>query len=126
MIQEDIQHKVLTHFVWKPDIELYGTFEDWRSHEDTVNKGQVFYDDCDGFAMTCAKMLLHAGVKPEEIMLAFCQTETNEAHLVCISEGFVLDNRSRSVWKMEEVPYNWVSGMKLSEPGIWRMFLEKE
>jgi len=120
-VSETVHWKVLTHFVYVPDKELHPDyFDHWMSHADAVEKGDVFRDDCDGFAMTCSEMLLLAGEDPAKIKLVMCKTEINESHLVCSHDGWILDNRQRHVRRWESMPYQWISSMRMSEPGTWK------
>lgn len=120
-IAEMTHFEALTHFVYVPDKVLHPDyFDHWQSHADAVARGEIFRDDCDGFAMTCAEMLLNAGEDKSKINLAMCLTETGEGHLVCVFDGWILDNRQRHVKRWDVLPYQWISSMKMSEPGIWR------
>jgi predicted transglutaminase-like cysteine proteinase len=120
-LAERIHYDVLTHFVYVPDVEYHPDyFDHWESHADEVEQGLVFHDDCDGFAMTCAELLARAGVDKSKVRLSFCQVETGEGHLVCVCDGWVLDNRHRYIKRWETLPYEWISSMKMSETGVWR------
>ena len=116
-----VHWNTLTHFVYVPDkVQHPDRFDHWASHADAVEAGEIFHDDCDGFAMTCAELLVRAGVDKSKVRLAMCYTETGEGHLVCICDTWMLDNRQRQIKQWDRVPYEWVSSMKMSEPGIWR------
>jgi predicted transglutaminase-like cysteine proteinase len=120
-IAETTHYKALTHFVYTPDKQLHPDyFDHWQSHADEVEQGLIFRDDCDGFAMTCAELLTRAGVDRSKVRLAFCRVETGEGHLVCVCDGWVLDNRQRKIKRWESLPYEWISSMRMDEPGTWR------
>lgn len=106
-------------FVWKADEDVYGTPEHWTSHADAVEREEIFFDDCDGFAMTCVELLLREGINPEDMRLVTCWTETNEYHAVAIVHGWLLDNRMRRMYPWPAVPYKWHKSMKMSAPGLW-------
>jgi len=112
--------KVRNHFIYVPDMEQFKQPEHWKSHADEVESGQVFKDDCDGFALTAAELLIRNGVGIDKIRISACKTETGEGHLVCIADGWLIDNRQRDIWPWNSVPYKWVSCMRLDEPGTWR------
>ena len=112
--------QVRSLFIWQCDRVTFGVPEDWRSHADQVERGEVFFDDCDGFALTCAELLTRRGIPREFIRLAFCRTETGEGHLVCIANELTLDNRQRHTWHWTHLPYEWISSMRMDEIGTWR------
>ena len=113
---------VRENFIYTPDREQFQLRDHWTSHADEI--GKPWKDDCDGFAITCAELLLKAGYAKDRVSLILCKTETGGGHLVCgvIDNGdtFILDNRQRRVWSWSLIKYTWVSQMKLSEPGTWR------
>jgi predicted transglutaminase-like cysteine proteinase len=120
-IAEKTHWDVLTHFVYVPDkIQHPDYFDHWASHADAVEAGEIFRDDCDGFALTCAELLVRSGQDKETVRIAMCKTETNEGHLVCVCNEWVLDNRQRFIKRWSTLPYEWISSMKMSEPGTWR------
>ena len=120
-VYENVFYRVKNLFIWTSDKESHPTyFDHWASHADAVERGDVFRDDCDGFAMTCADLLAREGIDKSLIRLAMCRTETGEGHLVCIVDGYLLDNRQRTIWNWNEVPYTWESSMRMDEPGVWR------
>jgi predicted transglutaminase-like cysteine proteinase len=117
---QEVFDKVRNLFIYIPDQEQFNIPDDWRSHADEVDNNQVFRDDCDGFAMTCAEVLVRNGINKDLVKLVYCLTETEDGHLVCVVDNKLLDNRQRCLWNWNEVPYTWVSSMKMSDPGIWR------
>jgi predicted transglutaminase-like cysteine proteinase len=114
-------HKLVKeHFIWKSDMEIHGVPEHWKSYADEVEQGQVFYDDCDSHSLSCAELLIRQGADPTKVRIAFCYTETGGGHLVCIADGWVLDNRQRDIIRWDKLPYEWVKSMRMDEPGTWR------
>lgn len=113
--------QVRSLFIYLPDKEQFpDKFDDWQSYAKQIEAGSVFKDDCDGFALTCAELLVKRLFPAELIRIAMCKTETGEGHLVCIADGFLLDNRQRDIWTWGQVPYEWISSMIMSDPGVWR------
>lgn len=113
--------QVRSLFIYLPDAEQFPEkWDDWRSYANQVELGQVFKDGCDGFAMTCAELLIRRLIPSELVRIVTCKTETNEGHLVCIVDGYLLDNRQRNIWPWNQVPYTWQSSMEMDKPGIWR------
>jgi len=117
-----------THFLFHyvHDDKNYQMTEHWTSHADDVNKGRQFEDDCDGFALTCAELLIEAGVPKDQIKAIICTTETGEGHLVCgLDYGdntYILENRYRFVYNWKEatrIGYKWHYYMSFDEPGVW-------
>ena len=120
-IYEEIFYKVMRHFVWVSDKELHPTYWDhWDSYADEIERGETVKGDCDNFAMTCAELLVRAGIDKHLIRLAACQLWSGENHLVCIAAGWCLDNTQRGVWAWNTMPYTWISSMRMDEPGVWR------
>ena len=122
--------KVLSRFHYTSDKKNYDKMEDWRSHAKEVNEGKEFKDDCDGFALTCAELILTGGVDRSRVKIIICKTETGEQHLVCgvdIDDDpdfgkttYICDNRQGTVKAWSEMHgYEWQYFMKMSEPGQW-------
>ncbi|MNE56540.1 hypothetical protein D3C80_1514520 [compost metagenome] len=88
------------------DRELHGVAEHW----DVTLVG-----DCDSFALFCRQALKARGIASD---LVLCLTETDEGHLVCSVDGYILDNRYRWVQSRDSLDYTWIS---LGQPdGTWR------
>jgi predicted transglutaminase-like cysteine proteinase len=122
---ENVFGDVRRDFIYTPDSEQFKMREDWRIHVDEVEAGQVWRDDCDGFACTSAELLIKHGIARERVSLMMCRTETGGLHLVCgVQDGegiwYILDNRQRRVIAKFQVAYKWLGSMLASEPGIWR------
>ena len=94
--------------------DLPDFLDDWRAPD---NPRKVV-GDCDDFAIACRQLLRERGI-PSRLMA--CITETREAHVVCTSGNFVLDNRLKYVVTLSHLPrYTFlaVSGFKKGEE--WR------
>lgn len=123
-LAKNIHSLAFRKFMYASDLSLYGKAEDWRSHISAVKEGKHFTDDCDGFALTCADLLLDSGALKSDVKLIVCYTETGEGHLVCglDAEGttWILDNRCRTIYDFRDrKDYTWVHFMVLSRPGVW-------
>ena len=94
----------LTHFIYVPDQEQYQMREHWPDREQIPLSGEILKGDCDDFAHACYWDLLDKGT---ESNLIFCQTETGGYHLVCECDGWIFDNRMRTVLRIKDVPYIW-------------------
>ena len=128
----DLHTRVMRHFIWTADRDVYNVADDWRPFTAAVRAGQTTRDDCDAFAMTCAELTRDdLAVPPERIRLVFCNTETGAGHLICLIGGvpredgqtitIALDNRQRKAldWRWLR-QYRMDRGMWLSEPGVWQ------
>lgn len=115
-------HRQLSRlFVFAPDRIRFGVAEEWRDHLEAVRAGRTFRDDCDGFALTAARLALAEGVAPERTWLVHCRTERGENHLVCALGGrHVIDNRQRTAWPWSMLPYDWLRACRMDRPFIWR------
>jgi predicted transglutaminase-like cysteine proteinase len=122
--------RVLNLFHYVSDQKNYGVNEDWRSHADAVNRKEVFKDDCDGFALTCAELILEEGIPRDRVKIIICKTEEGEQHLVCgvdidddVDFGkttLICDNRNAHVKAWNQMPkYTWQFYMRMDEPGKW-------
>lgn len=108
-------------FTYVPDSIAYPRkFDDWREHADAVHNGIPFQGDCDDFAMTCAECLMQAGFPKDKIRLAQCHLRDGSQHLVCIADGYVMDNIVDGLYPWNQLDYKWLNSMVMSEPGIWR------
>jgi predicted transglutaminase-like cysteine proteinase len=115
-----VLREVHRNFLYTFDHDQFEAPEHWTSHADAVERGDVFRDDCDGFAMTCAELLIRKGADPERVRIATCWAETGEYHAVCVAYGRLMDNRYRAPHPWDGVGYKWHKSMRLSEPGEWR------
>ncbi len=120
-----IHRLVESRFTYVHDNKRYMQNEHWTSHAAAVIDGQDFQDDCDGFANTCAELLIREpGIDKKDVSVIYCVTETGEDHLVCglASDGktYILENRYDYVYDWTSKPkYRWKYFMKFNNPGQW-------
>jgi predicted transglutaminase-like cysteine proteinase len=104
-------------FQYTSDREAHGVEEVWPSDAEIAIAKLTgnLKDDCDGFAFLCRSLLLDAGI-PSRLHIVI--TETNEGHMVCEAQGYVLDNRYPGVRMIQQLPYTWLihSGYKKGDP----------
>ena len=98
--------------------------EHWTSHADAVLAGEQFKDDCDGFANTCAELLIREGIDKKDVSVIYCVTEEGEDHLVCgvaiDGKTYILENRYDDPYDWKDKPkYDFKYFMKFDDPGQW-------
>jgi len=118
-VADKVRSRLDAGFTYKPD-----EGEDWRSHIEAVRSGHEWLDDCDGYALSAAQCAIEDfGVKPENVAIAYCLVG-GAGHLAClITEDGVtrsVDTASTAAWEWSSLGYQWISAMRLSEPGVWR------
>ena len=122
-IAKAIHSRVWELFDYEYDIKNYRMNEHWTSHAATVNLGKRFTDDCDGFALTCAELLIEADVPRSRISIVYCHTELQETHLVCgVGTGkttLILDNRFSRIYNWQNSNYKWNYYMTFEDIGQW-------
>lgn len=114
-------------FRYAGDLDDKGLVEHWASHADAVRKAGPWRDDCDGYALTAAQLLVEdENVPTRDVLLAYCHTETGGGHLVCFvqdsveGQTWVIDNRQREVWSWRDLRgYEWKSALAIGEKA-WR------
>lgn len=116
-----VHRKVRYHFTYVSDDEQFPEhFDHWTSYADEVEKNIDFEDDCDGFCLTCAELLIRQGADPEMVFICDVSTRAGR-HLVCVYDKWVLDNNYFYVYYWEDAAFQkWHRSMKMSEPGVWR------
>lgn len=119
---DEIHEMVYKNFTYKTDKRQYGLEEHWVMPEDSYDGTQPFTGDCEDFALACRKLVRDAGI--DNSRLVYCKDETGEGHGVLEVEGWILDNRQRSVVSNDRLTnkgYEFiaVSGYNSGEP--WRM-----
>lgn len=119
----EVFNKVFQGFNYKRDIDNHGVVEHWDDCLDKLD-GQ-WEGDCDDFAITCSLLLSQSGISDDKIRVIFCTVETGGGHLVCgvdtDDDTLILDNRERYPVSASELHgYKFISGMRLSEPTVWR------
>lgn len=113
--------EVRSLFIYTPDHILHPDhFDHWESHADAVERGEIFRDDCDGFSLTTAELLIRRKANPEDVKIIFCNTETGGGHLVTSWKHWIIDNRQREVRYWGDLHYKWISSMRMSEVSVWR------
>ena len=123
-IADKVHSLVESKFTYIHDDKQYMKNEHWTSHAEEVLQGDDFKDDCDGFALTCAELLITEGIDKKVVSVIYCETETGEAHLVCgiavDGKTYILENRYGNVYDWKDKPkYVWKYFMKFDEPGQW-------
>ena len=117
----EVFHQVKALFHYAPDdVTFPRTPDHWDTYADEVEHNEAFNGDCDDFSMTCADLLIRAGISKDEIRLATCVTVDKEGHMVCIADGYVLDCVVLELCPWNWLNYTWIESMKMSEPGTWR------
>lgn len=120
---EDVFDKVKEGFNYKRDIDRVGVVEHWG---DAMGKlDEQWEGDCDDFAITCALLAEQKNISEDKIRVIFCKVETGGGHLICgidtEDDTLILDNRQKFVVSAGELSdYEFISGMRLSEPGVWK------
>ena len=122
---------VQRHFIWAPDRETYDKPDHWEGFAAAVRRGDVARGDCEDFAITCAELLRDGhGIDPADLRLVYCHTP-RAGHMVLAVDRViigdaettatvVLDNRQRAPVEWNHLGYRWISGMRLTEPNVWR------
>ena len=123
-IADKVHSLVESKFTYIHDDKQYMMSEHWTSHAEEVLQGDTFKDDCDGFALTCAELLITEGIDKKEVSVIYCETETSEAHLVCgiavDGKTYILENRYGNVYDWKDKPkYVWKYFMKFDDVGQW-------
>ena len=90
----EIHWLVLSNFTYKTDKELHDVSEHWVQPDESYDGTQKLIGDCEDFALHCRKLCRDANLKTR---LVFCKDETGEGHLVLECNGFIIDNRQKSV-----------------------------
>lgn len=97
--------------------------EHWQSLAELARTGAAWSDDCDGYALTAAELLVKdEGLDPDAVAICFCKVR-GAGHLICLvtigGTTYVVDNIQRAVWDWNRVAYEYVSAMRLGEK-VWR------
>jgi len=107
-------------FTYVSDVKKWGALEHWPAPEELPTEDK-YTGDCDDFALMCRKLCRLHGLQSR---LVFCRTEDKKTyHLVCESNGYILDNRCKTVVDIQSLDYEWVyiSGYEKGDP--WRSVL---
>lgn len=134
-IIDDVFNKVRDRLIYESDEVVFGQVEYWKSWKNEIAAGPGnFKDDCDGFALTMAEMLLARGIKKEHVAICFCaivedaRPNNKEYHLATKvfneQDGFwyIMDNNvSRPQRRRNAGGYGWgfewISCMYADKPG---------
>lgn len=128
--------KVRGAMVYESDKRVFGKSEWWKSwSEEVKSEEKGLRDDCDGFALTLAEMLVEAGIPKENVAIVFCiafsGTEWEGGHLVtkvydrAKENWFIVDNVVPSPTLRDvchnspSYKYEWISCMYANKPGKW-------
>lgn len=129
---KDIHRWALEHFTFMRDEARWPgqfVFDHWETDAEInaeLKGGGKVVGDCDAFAKMCWNALRARGIKARLVM---CQVETGEWHLVCESDGWVLDNRQPTVMKRDELEglgYVWGSMSGFAPGEQWTTIREAE
>lgn len=117
IVMKNIHRKILRRFVYVTDQIHWGMREHWETDEQIPETGKIS-GDCDAFALACRRELRAAGY--QDVRLIFCKTELGEYHVVAELDGWIFDNRQRTVMRRDDMRYDWlkISGTRAGEP--WR------
>lgn len=121
----NIHAKAFKNFTYVSDLKLHGVSETWAYPGEFWEAGKRFQGDCDDFALYCRALCREQNIKTR---LAICLTETGEAHLVLESDGYILDNRQKTVLPNNSKllkGYKWLfmSGFEPGDP--WTKIITK-
>ena len=123
-IADKVHALVEKRFTYVHDDKQYMMNEHWTSHANEVLAGDGFSDDCDGFANTCAELLIKEGIDKKDVSVIYCVTEEGEDHLVCgvavDGKTYILENRYSNPYDWKDKPkYDFKYFMKFDDPGQW-------
>lgn len=97
-----IHKRVKDGFKPMSDKDQYGVSEKWMMPKDVDN----VTGDCEDFALACRVLCREKGIKSR---LVLCYTETNQGHCVLECNGYILDNRQKTVIRRDDLEYRWIS-----------------
>lgn len=124
----DVSNIVHARIIWDSDRKTQGVPEHWQSHAAAILESKFYRtrDDCDGFALTAAELLLHKGFKPEEVWIEMCQMTDGSYHLVTSVDAeetpdrlWIIDCNSLLPVRKGHLPYKYVRRMSLAKRGEW-------
>ena len=132
----EVFNKVRSSMIYKSDQDVFGKLEYWKSWKDEIAQGKKFlYDDCDGFALTMAEMLVEAGFERKDVAICFCSIQVQsssqeEYHLLCKVRNpeddiwYVIDNNVTKPLKRNGAggpgwKFKYISCMYAGKPGQW-------
>ncbi|MDD2721615.1 MAG: transglutaminase-like cysteine peptidase [Gallionella sp.] len=117
---ESAFRNVHERFHYVSDQKKWGRSEYWAGPKESIAAADtdgIITGDCEDFALLCREELNKLGVPNR---LALCAIPSGEFHIVCETNGWILDCRYKSVMTANELPYRWISisGYEAGEP--WR------
>ena len=132
---ERVFNEVRENFEYVSDDIQFGVLDDWRTYTDAL--GDTWEDDCDGFACTLAETFSQRGLPDYSIRVVYnrfqgvphlgCSVDVTERGLAAsgfnvVHDTIFMDNIGKSPWPWQDLfnDYEFISGMRLSEPGVWR------
>lgn len=132
---KEVFYSVRSSIIYTPDQIAFGKSEYWKSWKEEVSQGHKFLrDDCDGFALTMAEMLIARGFEKKDVAICFCAIQQpprhEEYHLLCkvrnpednvwyvmdnnVSQPQPRDNSGGPGWN-----FRWMSCMYADNVGDW-------
>jgi len=116
-IARRVLRDVQKNFRYREDVEEF-----WESHASSVLADEKFNDDCDGFALTCAELMIFKGVPKSLVSIVYCET-VGGGHLVCGLQTpettWILDNNRPFMYNWHDSDYKWKLFMTFDKPGEW-------
>lgn len=105
-----IHKRVLKGFKYVTDQKQFQVRERWVMPEDP----ERVTGDCEDFALACRKLCREQNIASR---LVVCNDETGEGHCVLEVNGWILDNRQKSVIARDDLDYKWlaISGFESGE-----------
>jgi len=127
---DKVKRMVDKAITWESDENTIGQIEHWQSHAQRILDNEDYHtlDDCDGFTLTSAELLVHYQIERSLIRIVFCEMPEYGGHLVCTvddtenNETWVLDNNEPRVAKWGHLNYRWISYMSYDNLGNWIKF----
>lgn len=115
----NIHRAVFSNFQYVTDKKNHDILEKWTMPDPSYNGTQRIVGDCEDFALACRKLCRDVGISNSR--LAVANDETGETHTVLEVDGFVLDNRSRTLETIDSLTkkgYQWraISGFNPGDP----------
>lgn len=123
----DVKRMVDKALTWETDEKTLNVIEHWQSHAQRIlaNENYRTSDDCDGFALTSAELLVHNQIDRGLIRIIFCRIPNEGYHLVCAvddvdeNKTWVLDNNESRVTDWNSINYEWIDYMSYDNLGTW-------
>lgn len=135
-IIDEVFNIVRSRIRYESDEKVFGVQEFWKSWKDEIQSTNktFFKDDCDGFALTMAELLIAKGIKKEHVAICYCaiieddypgQKEYHLATKVFNEEDgfwYVIDNNVNRPQRTKNAggpgwSFEWISCMYANKPG---------